>query len=231
MTINLLDPILTKLFHLLQTCGWISMDTDSMEAIGNRAGCAFFHGVSKGCFMHNSWDFVIKIPYYGFNASKDYCAEEEIAYLEIKEKYPLCSGMFAETEYLCTCGEIPVYAQRKIFQSVDELLWNHHYDWFIKDLRKYSADLSSSSKDFARDYDKVIGSRISSLFCAAIVRAYGYKAFKTLCKWIVDTDQNDLHASNIGFTEDLYPIIFDFSGWYDNDDSSGSSFDSELASL
>ena len=223
MTINFLDPILSKLFYLLQTRGWISMDAGSMESIGRRAGCDFFHGVSKGCFLHNSWDFVIKIPYYGFHATKDYCAEEEISYLEIKEKYPLCSDLFAETEYLCTCGEIPVYAQRKVFQSVDEILWDRHYDWFINELRKYSADLSSSSAEFGRDYDNIIGSRLSALFCAAVVRSYGYKAFKALCKWITDTDQNDPHSSNVGFTKDLFPIIFDFSGWYDNDNS-GSTF-------
>lgn len=216
MKVNLSDPILSRLLYLLETCGWIDMDAWDMEAIAKRAGCYFFHGVSKGCFMHNSWDFVVKIPYYGCEASKDYCAEEEIAYLEIKEKYPLCAKLFAETEYLCKCGEIRVYVQKKVAKSADELAWDGGK--FFDTILDYCHDLDQW-ETFKEDYFRVSSSRIGSAFCAAVIRAYGYRVFRSLCKWILDTDQNDLHGSNVGYTENNLPIIFDFSGWYENPSS------------
>jgi hypothetical protein len=223
MKINKHDARFIRLLDLLTSCGWADMASDDMEAIANRANCDFFHGVSKGVFTCDDWDFVIKIPLYADeDASMNYCEEEYQAYCSICKNYPLCAPLFAPVAFVGWYGEIPVYAQDKIFRDLCECYWEKDTETWAENLRKETNQYicnratSDESREFYADYrTDVSASRLASEFYYLILKTCGMAVCKSLRKWITETKQNDLHSANVGITKDFKPIIFDFSGWYD----------------
>lgn len=222
MKINKHDTRFIRLLDLLTDCGWADMASDDMEAIAERADCNFFHGVSKGVFTCDDWDFVVKIPLYADeDASMNYCEKEYQAYRSICKDYPLCAPLFAPINFLGWYGEIAVYAQDKIFRDLGDCYWERDTEEWIENLRResnqYISDLSSAERrEFYTDYRSgVSASRLASEFYYLILKTCGMAVCKNLMKWITETDQNDLHAGNVGITKDFKPVIFDFSGWYD----------------
>jgi hypothetical protein len=222
MKINKHDTRFIRLLDLLTDRGWADMASDDMEAIANRADCIFFHGVSKGVFTCDNWDFVIKIPLYADeDASMNYCEKEYQAYCSICKDYPLCAPLFAPIKFLGWYGEIAVYAQDKIFRDLCDCHWHKDTEEWVENLRhesnQYMSYLSSAERrEFFTDYRSgVSASRLASEFYYLILKTCGMAVCKNLMKWITETGQNDLHAGNVGITKNFKPIIFDFSGWYD----------------
>lgn len=212
MNINFLDPTLHHLLTLLEECGWRDMASDDMEAIADRCDCIFFYGASRGCFMYKDWDFVIKVPLYADeDISTDYCKIEVEAYRKICEEYPLCAPLFAEIRYLGVYGEMRIYAQEKIFQSWTEFRWERS----IEEKKIYDEKNAYSKIDhtFTKLCEEIESSRISFVYYFLILKVFGKAVFDSFTKWILDTDQNDLHDSNVGLTADNTPKIFDYAGF------------------
>lgn len=207
MTINFGDAHLTRLLYLLANFGWREMDSEDMGALADRADCEFTYGASKGVFLHDDWDFVIKIPLYENDDTRDYCKMEFAAYNSILRDYPLCKDLFMEICYLGEYGEIPVYAQTKIQTIFCDYLWTCNQSQYdeVYDTRK-------SNFDFDIVCDKLSGSRLSNLFALLIFKTFGLAVLETFARWVNDTDQTDLHSANVGFYNNL-PCVFDFAGW------------------
>ena len=207
MIINFEDSHLSRLLKLLETCGWREMDSGDMEAIADRADCEFTYGASKGVFMCDNWDFVVKIPLYENDDEHNYCEMEFAAYNQILRDYPLCKDLFVEVCYLGEYGEIPVYAQTKIQSIFCEYL-------SFCDQKDY--DEVYTTRRNRRDFDivckKLSGSRLSKLFTLLVFKTFGMAVLQTFAQWVNDTDQTDLHAANVGLLNNL-PCVFDFAGW------------------
>lgn len=216
MFVDVNEPTLAKLLFLLADCGWIDMDEDDMEAIANRADCCFNYGASKGVFWRDNWDFVIKVPLYSCGASCDYCQLEVDAYEKILEDYPDCACLFAETCYIGKYGELPVYAQRKVNSTLEEFYcgkpenrrwWNNFSHKCYEQLPKFPLVYEK--------YENLYYSRLNRAFFMLVLWKFGAKALRSLCRWIEDTEQGDLHDNNVGLNDNHTPVIFDFSGFDD----------------
>lgn len=212
MNINFLDPTLHQLLSLLEESGWRDMSSYDMEAIANRCNCDFSYGISRGCFMYKDWDFVIKVPLYvDEDISTDYCQIEVEAYRKICKEYPLCVPLFAEIRYLGAYGEMRIYAQEKIFQSWNHFRWVHGME--EKQIYDEKNAYSKIDHTFTKSCKKIKNSRISFVYYFLILKVFGKAVFDSFTKWILDTDQNDLHDSNVGLTVDNIPKIFDYAGF------------------
>ena len=55
-------------------------------------------------------------------------------------------------------------------------------------------------------------------WCLAFVEKYGENELDKLFNFLEEKGINDLHAMNVGYTEDNSPIIFDYSGFFENTD-------------
>lgn len=202
---------LPRLLGLLTDCGWVSMEIDDMEAIAQRAGCGFHYGVSKGVFTRLDWNFVIKVPYYGEEASCDYCEEEVNAYQNIEVNYPDCLPMFTPTIYLGEYGEMKVYAQERIACT---FCW-HFTDKKERELTDTFRRRCADDAEADHISNMTCGSRLAEPFLELLFQVYAKKAVRSLADWIIDTNQSDLHDANVGFDFADKPRIFDFSGWWD----------------
>lgn len=221
MNINFLDPVLTRLLDLLTSCGWADMASDDMCAIAERANCDFANGASKGCFMHPSWDYVLKVPLYADeDIEENYCQREYEAYQTILNNYPDCASLFAPIKFIGWYGEMAVYAQEKIYRTYEQCRWaNVQTQKWRESLNNeaYSFVHSSKTKDAKRidwEYHAIVTySRLSLPFFYFIFKTFGSAVCEALVKWIKETDQDDLHEANVGITADFKPIIFDYSGF------------------
>lgn len=213
MKIDYSNPILSHLLDLIMCDCWKDMEWDDMEAIADRAGCKFNIGVSKCVFSHKSWDFVLKIPYYGEGASIDYCHKEFNDYEDICARYPQIAPLFAKVCYLGEFGEMPVYAQEKVPFIFSDWKWDNT----IKDeilYRNYSHRMDEDAH-FEYIANRLRYSRMCKEFGELIIETFGMLVFNQFAQWVFDTNQGDLHNSNVGLTKYNKPIVFDFSGWDD----------------
>lgn len=214
MFVNVNEPTLAKLLALLADCGWADMDKADMNAIADRAECCFNCGASKGVFWRGDWDFVIKVPLYSRGASYDYCQREVDAYDKILADYPDCACLFAETCYIGKYGELYVYAQRKVNSTLADFYSDKLEDikWWSNFSRKCYGQLPKFPL-VSKRYSRLCASRLNKVFFMLVLWKFGVKALRSLCNWIEDTEQNDLHDNNVGLNDNHTPVIFDFSGF------------------
>lgn len=213
MKIDYSNPVLSHVLDLIMRDCWKDMEWDDMEAIADRAGCGFNIGASKCVFSHKSWDFVLKIPYYGEGASIDYCHKEFNDYEEICARYPQIAPLFAEVRYLGEFGEMPVYAQKKVPFIFGDWKWDNTAK--SETLYKNYFRRMCEDVNFDRLANRLHYSRMCKEFGELIIETFGMLVFNKFAQWIFDTNQGDLHNSNVGLTANNKPIVFDFSGWDD----------------
>ena len=213
MNIDYSNPVLSRALDLIMRDCWKDMEWDDMEVIADRAGCECNIGASKCVFSHKSWDFVLKIPYYGEGASIDYCRKEFNDYKEICARYPQIAHLFAKVCYLGEFGEMPVYAQEKVPFVFSNWAWNNTEE--TETLYQNYSDRMRKDEDFDDFAKRLRHSRMCKEFGELIIETFGMLIFNQFAKWIFDTKQGDLHNSNVGLTANNKPIVFDFSGWDD----------------
>lgn len=152
-------------------------------------------------------DFVLKIPFaslsdeYGeYIDIPDYCEKEVSVYKEACA----CNvdEFLCKEEYLTSVGgTVKIYIQEKV---------NNDY---------YSEYTFQENSEYVRSND-IKGDIFNWSFVADCIRAYGAASTAAFVDFISSANVNDLHATNLGFTEvdgKMMPKIFDYSGWYDND--------------
>ena len=164
-------------------------------------------GVSKGVLVPDEEDFVFKIPFEADNCGElltyDYCEVEVINYEAAKkagvEKY------FAITKFFDTFKtddgvRLPVYIQEKItpFEEVNSWDADKQYTHYESKANSYTGT-----------------ERLPLKWINDFIECYSEDQFDELGRFLDAHDINDLHAGNVGYVENEYPVIFDFSGYHD----------------
>ena len=166
-------------------------------------------GASKLCIVPKHADFVIKWSTTLYT-SEDY----NEAYNEVLiYKKAVKAGLemfFPKTEVLCITGGVIFVIQEKIDFSVRNIPYNKE--------NKYIYRTKTASKIIVNKMDNCFcsvyrGRSLNAIWARMAIVIYGKKKCKTLCKFIIENDINDLHSSNIGYLKDK-PVILDFSGYH-----------------
>ena len=166
---------------------WYMWENDAADIDNVR----FTNGVSRGVFIFDDSDYVVK-----FSLTEDYTSfiNEQELYLEAKmygvEKF------FAPITYLCTIGGFEFYAQKKVKSGT-------RMDTDGENLSEASISLLNGCNDTS--------------FCQNDLFDDFYDCYeeKELCKlidFINDYNINDIHYKNVGFLNNL-PIIIDYAGY------------------
>lgn len=166
----------------------------------------FCFGATRGVFVpQDSADFVMKFDFDGLELS--YCKYEAEVYTEAKDRR--LEKYFAEIKPFCCIGNTWVYIQNYVT-----------YD----DGRDCNVDLYDEKN--LKTLDKIntkMGKtpgveELPDEWCLAFVEKYGEDELDKLFNFLEEKGINDLHAMNVGYTEDNSPIIFDYSGFFENTD-------------
>ena len=183
-------------------------------------------GATKGVIISKDVNFVFKIPFFeddcGTEFNYDYCDLEVFNYNKAKKNQ--LNQFFSRTAYFDTIkteggSRIPVYIQSKAIAFEDLYLYDEddrildkYYDRTVdKCPTKY---LSQKANSYTGTY------RLPLLWINDFIEIYGEDNFDNLGEFLDKYGINDLHRGNIGYDEDAFPIIFDFSGFHDYTDDS-----------
>ena len=170
-------------------------------------------GATKLCIVPKHADFVIKWSTTCYDISDDWDeALEEVSIYNKAVKAGL--GMFfPKTEVFCTINGITFVIQEKIDFSALHTP-NSKADRYAYQTRTVSpAVVEKMDNCFCSLYR---GRSLDHTWASMAIVLYGKRKCKTLCKFIIENDINDLHLSNIGYLKDK-PIIMDFSGYHRDD--------------
>ena len=170
-------------------------------------------GATKLCIIPKNADFVIKwsITYYDASDDWDEALEEVSIYNKAVE-----AGLemfFPKTEVFCVVNGITFVIQEKIdFSALNTP--NSKADRYAYQTKTVSpAIVEKMDNCFCSLYR---GRSLDHTWASMAIVLYGKRKCKTLCKFIVENDINDLHLSNIGYLKNK-PIILDFSGYHRDD--------------
>lgn len=167
------------------------------------------NGASKGVLIFKDMNFVIKIPFSQIdgeylcgaeeaNEEWNYCSQEENRYL-LAKKYGLQS-IFLETTQIGTIKGYPIYIQL-----------------FAEPLENIPLGYSMSTKDDKKIVEMIIAENnfeeIDNEWEADIFAMYGGKYYHKFKNFILENNIDDLRSSNIGYVG-LYPVIFDYAGFF-----------------
>ena len=166
-------------------------------------------GASKLCIVPKHADFVIKWSTTRYTSGDYNEAYDEVLIYKKAVKAGL-EMFFPKTEVLCITGGVIFVIQEKIDFSVRNIPYNKE--------NKYIYRTKTASKIIVNKMDNCFcsvyrGRSLNAIWARMAIVIYGKKKCKTLCKFIIENDINDLHSSNIGYLKDK-PVILDFSGYH-----------------
>lgn len=165
-------------------------------------------GCTKIALFFPNIDFVIKIPFRGWNDIElfqgtdetwDYCELEEISY-DVAKQSDL-QDCLVQTKLLCYIQGYPIYKQPIV------TLYNN-YSKRIEN--EQSAKIVEESSDRIDEID----SSIPFGWSEDVVTYFGKNFFSKLLNFLSDMGINDMHADNVGYFKNK-PIILDYSGYYE----------------
>ena len=176
-------------------------------------------GATKCVIVFKDEDFVIKIPFSGYDDWEgqeydsetgyfdedydpffefeygDYCQLEE----EIFDK-ALDEGLdfaLARTQFIGMAGDFPVYVQEKATS-----FWNgkskHSREEITLIKNQYKYDIERLDPEWILDF----------------ISCYGKRTFEAFLQFTIDAHINDLHNGNVGY---IYgqPVLLDYSGYWE----------------
>lgn len=166
----------------------------------------FCFGATRGVFVpQGPADFVMKFDFDGLESS--YCEYEAEVYTEAKDKG--LEKYFANIKPFCCIGNTWVYIQDYVIyddgRDCDVDLWDEKN---LKTLDKINTKMGKTPGV----------EELPDEWCLAFVEKYGENELDKLFNFLEEKGINDLHAMNVGYTEDNNPIIFDYSGFFENTD-------------
>lgn len=186
----------------------MTMEDEAPTYVGN---CCLTYtcGASKGVIIPNTENFVIKIPFTGYEWCEgdfspfvgapygngwDYCEAESILY---EEAYKAGLGfLFAKTICIGKIRNLPIYIQPKC--------------------TTYSKSNFLSTKEERDSVFETCESMAVNCFdedwLAAVKRFYGEKILLNLLNFIEEMGIGDLHGGNIGWLNNR-PVLFDYSNY------------------
>ena len=167
-------------------------------------------GATKLCIAPKHADFVIKWSTTCYELSDDWDEALEEVSIYNKAVEAGLEMFFPKTEVFCVVNGITFVIQEKVDFSVLHTP-NNKADRYAHQTRTISPAIVEKMSDcFLRLHR---GRSLDFTWASMAIVLYGKRKCKALCKFIVQYEINDLHASNIGYLKDK-PIILDFSGYH-----------------
>ena len=170
-------------------------------------------GATKLCIVPKNADFVIKWSTTCYDISDDW--DEALEEVSIYNK-AIEAGLgmfFPKTEVFCTINGVTFVIQEKIDFSAFNTP-NSKADRYAYQTKTVSpAVVEKMDNCFCSLYR---GRNLDYTWASMAIVLYGKRKCKTLCKFIIENNINDLHLSNIGYLRNK-PIILDFSGYHRDD--------------
>ena len=166
---------------------WYMWENDTADIDNAR----FTNGVSRGVFIFDDSDYVVK-----FSLTEDYTSfiSEQELYKEAK----MCGveKFFAPITYLCTIGGFKFYTQKKVKSGT-------RMDTDGESLSEASISLLNGCNDTSFCQNDLFDDFYEN---------YEEEELYKLIDFINDYDINDIHYKNVGFLNNL-PVIIDYAGY------------------
>ena len=166
-------------------------------------------GASKMCIALKEADFVIKwSTCYNYDDGFNEAYDEVLIYQKaVKAGLEM---FFPKTEVFCIHNGVIFVMQEKIDFSTYNIPMSKANRYTHKTRTVSPAIIEKMGNCF---YQMKRGRELNPLWASMAIVLYGKRKCKALCKFIIENNINDLHASNIGYLKDK-PIILDFSGYH-----------------
>lgn len=182
------------------------------------------HGATKVCLIPREGNFVFKI---NICSQYDYCSAEVDLYgSAVGHKL---KDLFAKEEvydkvlhYDLFGYDTPIYIQEKV-------TFSEEFRQCCGNSQSYKADITNIDK-FYSSHGKEKPSRLGCGWLARCLKMYGEEIFNKLCDFIKEYNITDLHNGNVGYIKrngKFMPILFDYSGYYEEYDSCYDSWNEE----
>lgn len=166
-------------------------------------------GETKTVFLHDDWDFVIKIPNYYSYPNTNYC-DLEVQHYKNACEYRV-EKLLLETAPLITLSNgITLYFQPRYQLNTYHFLSDSKTSKKLRAKLNNTSELCPTTKARRKMYDSY---RISSYWFARVVQLYGKKFARSLETWTQKNQIGDLHNCNTGWYNNK-PIILDYAGYY-----------------
>ena len=166
---------------------WYMWENDTADIENAR----FTNGVSRGVFIFDDSDYVVK-----FSLTEDYTSfiSEQELYIEAK----MCGveKFFAPITYLCTIGGFKFYIQKKVKSGT-------RMDTDGESLSEASISLLNCCNDTSFCQNDLFDDFYEN---------YEEEELYKLIDFINDYDINDIYYKNVGFLNNL-PVIIDYAGY------------------
>lgn len=220
-----------EILTALKDCDFDELTEDNFEynVIDNiPCDVDYGNGVTKVAIFFPDTDFVVKIPFSGYEEPEEEYDEETDEYYETGE-YDYSSFQFADDNQTgddyCRV-ELLIYEEAKS-ENLDFLFAPTSFIGYVKDhpiyiqpicepySKRYPKDQKKESVDSAKKTCKE-----KNYYCfnanwlADVLECYGEEIFNKFCQFIQDEKINDLHSDNIGYCRGK-PVLFDYSGFND----------------
>ena len=178
-------------------------------------------GVTKCVIVFEDEDFVIKIPFSGYEDWEgqeydsetdcydedydpffefdegDYCRIEANNYQSAIEEG--LEEIFAETSFLGYANEFPIYVQKKVIPF-----------WQTDNKVKHTFEERIS---FQKSYNAGDIERLPIDWCLDFIAAYGEEKFIDFLVFTIKYHINDLHGDNVAYRNGK-PCLLDYSGYW-----------------
>lgn len=196
------------------------LDYDDVEAFADDLAekygdeVAVCYGATKLVLVDKYTDFVVKVPIKSVGGCQftnaptddedyvdDYCHTEAELYKRAKERG--LSKYFAKTEYLTEYKGYPIYASDKVY-PLDE-----NYD-ICSDTVRNASEASNKS------YSMFNNGNFRYEWAITFIEKFGTVEFTKLIDFVEEEGIGDLHAGNVGFTDNGDPVILDYSSYLEN---------------
>jgi hypothetical protein len=166
------------------------------------------YGETRWAIWCDGWDFVIKIPRYGY-ASQDYCQVEMHNY-----------------ERACA------YGIERVCLPLEVVFTNVYGLTFYKQTRYSMSTADGNRKDYRkylikRHIEDIAGkklvnvarescykARLDRYWTSRVIQLYGKKFMRSFESWTQECKINDLHNGNTGWLNHK-PILLDYAGYHD----------------
>lgn len=167
-------------------------------------------GESRYAVWVEQWDFVIKIPRYGY-AEKNYCALEVHNY-ERAKAYGVERICLPIEKHCETNSGISLYKQtRYSLSTYDAFSRNVRYDKYLN--KRNSPIASRGTMAYRVQQGCYEGYRLDERWIGRVLQLYGKKFCRSFEKWTQECEINDLHNSNTGWLNNK-PILLDYAGYH-----------------
>lgn len=196
-----------RVFNLLKNIN--TNDRDIQDALDTLpAAFQYAYGESRFAVWHKDWDFVLKIPRYGY-ATIDFCQREVDNYREAFAYGVERICLPIEHVYTTPSG-IRIYKQKRYdFCTSDGLDSKINYRHYLRK-RNVPRDEKITAVVIGGCHQ---GYRINAYWIARMVQLYGKKFAKSFEQWTRDCRINDLHDFNTGWLDNK-PILLDYAGFF-----------------